>query len=130
MEMQQMDAAGGRSSVIAGQGQAISQEQINQMKEYYGFDKPWYTSYFIWLGKVVRGDLGSSYRYNEPVWDIIKTRFPISIFYGLLTLVATYSICIPLGITKAIRHRTFFDNSTSILIFAGYRIKLSRRRIA
>ncbi len=122
MELQQMDATSGRSGVVAGQGQAISEEQINQMKEYYGFDKPWYTSYFIWLGKVVRGDLGSSYRYSEPVWDIIKGRFPISIFYGVLTLLVTYTICIPLGITKAIRHRTFFDNSTSILIFVGYAI--------
>lgn len=122
MELQQMDATSGRSGAVAGQGQAISEEQINQMKEYYGFDKPWYTSYFIWLGKVVRGDLGSSYRYSEPVWDIIKGRFPVSIFYGVLTLLVTYTICIPLGITKAIRHRTFFDNSTSILIFAGYAI--------
>jgi microcin C transport system permease protein len=49
-------------------------------------------------------------------------RMPVSIFYGLVTLVITYAICIPLGIVKAIRHRTLVDNSTSLLIFFGYSI--------
>ncbi len=55
--------------------------------------------------KVVRFDLGTSTRYSEPVWDIIKSRFPISIFYGVVTLILTYGVCIPLGIVKAIRHK-------------------------
>jgi microcin C transport system permease protein len=79
-------------------------------------------SYFQWLGKVLSGDLGDSYRYNEPVWDVIKQRFPVSLYYGLMTLVITYAVCIPLGILKAIRHRTVIDNVTSVLIFIGYAI--------
>ncbi|HEV8077645.1 MAG TPA: ABC transporter permease, partial [Marinobacter sp.] len=85
-------------------------------------DKPLVQSYFSWLGKVLGGDLGSSYRYNEPVWDVIKERFPISLYYGLVTLVITYAVCIPLGILKAVRHRTHVDNITSIFIFVGYAI--------
>jgi microcin C transport system permease protein len=71
---------------------------------------------------VVRGDLGSSYRYNEPVWDIIQSRFPVSLFYGVLTLIITYAISIPLGVLKAIKHRTAVDNVTSVIIFAGYAV--------
>ena len=55
---------------------AISEDQLERLKEYYGFDKPLIESYFNWLGKILRGDLGTSYRYNEPVWDVIKDRFP------------------------------------------------------
>lgn len=121
METQQMSMAGGGSQ-MAGQGMAISEAQLDRLREYYGFDKPVLQSYLQWLGKVVRGDLGSSYRYNEPVWDVINERFPVSLYYGLVTLIITYAACIPLGILKAIRHRTVVDNVSSILIFIGYAI--------
>lgn len=122
MEAQQLDAASGFSSQAAGQGMAISEAQLQKLKEYYGFDKPVLQSYVEWLGKVLRGDLGMSYRYSEPVWDVISDRFPVSIYYGLVTLVLTYAVCIPLGILKAIKHRTVLDNATSIIIFIGYAI--------
>lgn len=114
--------AGGTSGSLGNQQQALSEEQLEQLREYYGFDKPAIISYFHWLGNVLRGDLGTSYRYSESVWQIIRERFPISIFYGILTLIITYSVCIPLGVIKAIKHRTFVDNFTSILIFTGYAI--------
>jgi len=63
-----------------------------------------------------------SSRYNEPVWGLIKDRFPVSIFFGLMTLILTYSVCIPLGVIKAVRHRTTMDNATSIFVFIGYAI--------
>ncbi|MEP4146126.1 MAG: ABC transporter permease [Halioglobus sp.] len=122
MEAQQMDVSSGVSSQSAGQGMAISEAQLAKLKEYYGFDKPVLQSYVDWLGKVMSADLGTSYRYSEPVWDVIKDRFPVSLYYGLVTLVLTYTVCIPLGIVKAIRHRTVVDNATSILIFIGYAI--------
>jgi microcin C transport system permease protein len=124
MEMQSVNMSAGAmgGGAADSQQQALSEEQLQQLKEYYGFDKPPIISYFHWLGNVLRGDLGASYRYNEPVWEIIRSRFPISIFYGVLTLIITYSICIPLGIIKAIKHRTFIDNTSSILIFTGYAI--------
>jgi len=123
MEMQQVDMGGGRGAGgPAGGNMAISDAQLEELKAYYGFDKPALVSYGLWLGKVVRGDLGQSYRYNEPVWDIIKSRFPVSLYYGLTTLVITYAISIPLGILKAIRHRSLVDNATSIFIFMGYAV--------
>lgn len=101
---------------------ALSNDQIEELKAYYGFDKPIFVSYAEWVWKVVRLDLGTSTRYTEPVWDIIKDRFPISIFYGITTLILTYGVCIPLGIVKAIRHRTIFDNLSSAFVFFGYAI--------
>jgi microcin C transport system permease protein len=103
-------------------GSVLSKEQLKDLEAYYGFDKPILVSYFDWLTRVVQLDLGTSTRYSEPVWDIIKSRFPISIFYGVVTLILTYGICIPLGIVKAIRHKTVFDNVSSAIVFFGYAI--------
>tara|TARA_B110000977_G_scaffold52864_1_gene71783 strand:- start:4058 stop:5077 length:1020 start_codon:yes stop_codon:yes gene_type:complete len=121
MESQQFSNSGAVSQ-MAGADMALSEAQLKKLQEYYGFDKPVLESYLDWLGKVVQGDLGSSYRYNEPVWDVIRDRFPVSLYYGLVTLVITYIVCIPLGVLKAIKHKTVVDNVSSILIFVGYAI--------
>jgi len=122
METQQINAQTGTSSQVSGQDMALSEAQLQKLKEYYGFDKPILISYGNWLWKVMQADLGSSYRYNEPVWDVIRDRFPVSLYYGLVTLIITYLVCIPLGVLKAIRHRTLVDSFSSILIFVGYAI--------
>ncbi len=123
MESQQMGEQGGPAvEQVAGQGMALSDAQLKRLREYYGFDKPVLESYADWVWKVAKGDLGTSYRYNEPVWDVIQDRFPVSLYYGLVTLFITYLVCIPLGVLKAIRHRTLVDNVTSIFIFVGYAI--------
>lgn len=114
--------AGGASRTAAGRNMALSEAQLERLEEYYGFDKPVLQSYVDWVGKVATGDLGTSYRYNQPVWDVIASRFPVSLYYGLVTLVLTYLVCIPLGVLKAIKHRTFVDNASSIFIFIGYAV--------
>jgi microcin C transport system permease protein len=123
--MNQAMFAGGDRPTAASRGVAgsvLSEDQLQQLRVYYGFDKPILVSYVDWLRKILVLDLGRSTRYNEPVWDAMKSRFPISIFYGLTTLLLTYAICIPLGIFKAIRHNGNFDNLSSGVVFLGYAI--------
>lgn len=71
---------------------------------------------------LLQGSLGNSFKYNEPVWDMIKERIPVSLYFGILSAILTYSICIPLGIFKAIHHRSLADNLSSVLIFLGYSV--------
>jgi microcin C transport system permease protein len=47
---------------------------------------------------------------------------PIAVYFGLLTAFITYSVCLPLGVLKALKHRTFIDSASSVLIFLGYSI--------
>ncbi|THB74850.1 MAG: ABC transporter permease subunit [Gammaproteobacteria bacterium] len=103
-------------------GNTISDEQIQELREYYGFDKPILVSYYDWMKKVVQLDLGTSSRYDEPVIDIIVEKLPVSIFYGVTTLLLSYLICVPLGIIKAVKHTSYTDNLSSIVIFIGYAI--------
>jgi microcin C transport system permease protein len=112
----------GRGAARSGRSTQLSQEQLSQLKAYYGFDLPTVPAYLRWLGQVARGDLGKSTRYQEPVSRMILERIPVSATYGLAALVLTYAICIPLGVLKAIRHRTMTDTTTSALIFAGYAV--------
>ncbi len=100
----------------------LSESQLNQLREYYGFDKPLLESYVQWLGKVVQFDLGVSTRYAEPVWQTIADRLPVSLYYGFVTLVLTYMVCIPLGIWKGIKHAGTFDHLSSAVVFIGYAV--------
>lgn len=71
---------------------------------------------------LLQGNLGISTRYNDPAWNMIRERLPVTIYYGLATFLLTYMVCIPLGILKAIKHRTVLDNVSSLFIFTGYAI--------
>lgn len=118
-EAQSMEAGGGGGG---GRNMALSEEQLDQLREYYGFDKPIVVSYFDWLGKILRGDFGTSLRYQDPVIGMILDRVPIALYFGLVTALITYLITIPLGIFKALKHRTHADNISSILVFGGYAV--------
>ncbi|MDB5105088.1 MAG: putative transporter, permease protein [Fibrobacteres bacterium] len=101
-------------------GAQISPQEVANIKAYFGFDKPAPVRYAIWLGKVARLDLGKSYTYQEPVWDVIKSKFPISLFFGISSFIVSYLISIPLGVAKALRNGTWFDSISSALIFTGF----------
>jgi microcin C transport system permease protein len=125
LQAQQMQGReGGKSTGAAGdsQRQPLSADQIQVLKAYYGFDKPVLVSYGQWLAKVLSGDLGTSTRYYEPVWLMIRSRIPISLYFGLFSMVMVYGVCIPLGISKAVRHKSVYDNVTSVVVFTGYAI--------
>ena len=115
------EGGGGTASGMDENGQ-ISEEMMQRLKEIYGFDKPFYQAYCIWLWRVLHFDLGVSDTYSRPVWDLIKEKFPISIIFGLAGFILSYSICIPLGVWKAVKHGSIFDTSSSVLVFIAYSI--------
>ena len=74
------------------------------------------------ISGLLQGDLGRSNAFGEPVLGLIFSRMPVALYFGILTAIFTYGVCLPLGVIKAIKHRTVTDNLTSILIFVGYAI--------
>jgi microcin C transport system permease protein len=100
----------------------IPPEVLEEMRRFYGFDQPVHIRYIRWLRNVLMLDLGTSYVYQDPVWDVIKSRFPVSVFLGLTGFVLSYLVCIPLGVFKAIRHGSKFDFSSSVIVFLGYSV--------
>ena len=71
---------------------------------------------------VLQGNLGLSYKYNEPVMRMMLDRLPVSLYFGLLGAFITYLVSVPLGVFKALWHRSWFDSLSSILIFMGYAV--------
>ena len=110
-------AAGGEFQEIQ-----IPAEALEEMKRFYGVDKPIPVRYALWVWNILHLDLGRSYVYAEPVWDVIKNRFPVSIYLGLIGFILSYSICVPLGVIKAVKHGSPFDIGSSVLVFIGYSI--------
>jgi microcin C transport system permease protein len=98
----------------------IPESALKEMKEFYGFDKPIFIRYINWLGNLIRFDFGKSYVFAEPVWDVIASRFKVSIYFGLISFILTYLICVPLGVVKAVKNGSKFDFFSSFLVFLGY----------
>lgn len=124
MKIRMGSGKGGESGATTTQGstQSIPQSALDELNRFYGFDKPIHTRYFIWVGNLLKLDLGRSYVYSEPVWDVITSRFPVSIYFGLIGFFLTYFICIPLGVYKAVKNGSAFDFTSSALVFIGYAI--------
>lgn len=114
-----MDA---ENSGTSGDNQGISQELIDQMKKQYGFDKPILVQYFLWLKNICTLNFGNSYFNDEPVLKLITERIPISLQFGVISLILTYLICILLGVTMAVRKGTRFDLLASVSLIILYSI--------
>src|SRR3954451_14541277 len=80
---------------------------IERWEKLYGLDKPWYQAYFIWLGNVVRLDLGRSIpQNNESVTKLIATRAPATLMLSVTSIVLSYLLSIPIGLWATVRNGT------------------------
>ena len=71
---------------------------------------------------LLQGSLGRSYKYNEPVLSMMAQRLPVSLYFGLLGALVAYMVSIPLGVAKALTHKSLFDSISSLFIFVGYAV--------
>ncbi len=113
-------AEGGTKSRGATQG--VSDEVLEALKKQYGFDKPMHMRYLLWLKNIATLNFGESFTYEEPVIDVITSKFPVSLQFGIVSLILSYLVSIPLGIVKAIRKGGTFDLISSFILFVMYSI--------
>ena len=98
---------------------AVSVEIINAKRAELGLDKPFIEQYFIWLGGLVRGDMGVSYVSGKDVFDTFISKLPATIILTVLSVLLTILISIPLGIIAAVRHDRFTDYFLRFFSFVG-----------
>ena len=84
-------------------------DTAEKMRHFLGLDRPLHVQYFDWVGDVVRGDLGKSLMGGYPVWDLMKSRIPVTVELTILTIILGLSIALPLGIVAAARNGTWVD---------------------
>jgi peptide/nickel transport system permease protein len=94
---------------------------IRQFDKVYGFDLPWYRQYFLWLGNLIRGNLGYSWKLNQSVASLLANRLPKTIILvGISTLLALV-VAIPIGVIQAVRRNKPADhilNAFSTIFYA------------
>lgn len=95
--------------LVEGAHMEVSDELIDQLRVQHGFDRPVYVQYFIWLGNLLRGDLGFSYLSNQAVWDIIRPRILPTVQIGLLGLLFAVLVATPIGVFAAMNSRSWKD---------------------
>ncbi|MGE4130344.1 MAG: ABC transporter permease subunit [Bdellovibrionales bacterium] len=103
-------------------GMDVSNEVLESIKKQYGFDKPMHVRYFIWLKNIATLDFGESFSYQRPVIRVIAEKLPISLQFGVFSLLMIYAISIPLGIAKAVRDGGHFDLWSSVVLMVMYSI--------
>jgi microcin C transport system permease protein len=89
----------------------LSQDVVEAMKRQYGLDKPIVERYFIWTKRVVQFDFGKSFDYNRPVLEIIQSRLPVSLQFGVFSFILTYVISISVGLIMARRADQKIDHA-------------------
>lgn len=125
-KLQQLRFAGsadnGGEASSKGAGATVSKEVLDALKKQYGFDKPVHIRYWIWLKNLSTLDFGDSFTYEEPVIDVIVSKFPVSLQFGIFSFILSYLISIPLGVFKAIKNGTRFDIGSSVALYFAYSI--------
>ncbi len=121
MSMKGIGAGEGPSA--PGTAGSVSEAQRKALVSYYGFDQPLYRQFYRWFVTYRVGMEMPSYKFPEKTaWELIKSRFAVSMVFGISGFVLSYLICIPLGIAKALKHESCFDVTSSIIVFVGYAI--------
>ncbi|AUZ04974.1 MULTISPECIES: microcin C ABC transporter permease YejB [Vitreoscilla] len=114
------EVSGGGS--LRGNQHGLSPEEMDKLKALYGFDQPPLTRFVDMVGNFLRFDLGESFFQPKTVTELVIEKLPVSMSLGLWTFFLTYLVCIPLGISKAVRDGSRFDAISSVFILIGYAI--------
>lgn len=97
----------------------VSQEMIDNARTELGLDKPFVVQYFTWLGNLLRGDMGTSYVSNMPVFSTFVSKLPATLLLTAVSILLTVLISIPLGIWSAVKQNTATDYVIRTASFIG-----------
>ncbi len=99
---------------------ALPPEIEKNIREKYSLDAPLHEQYWMYMKKLVQGDMGASFKYLERnVSDILGDSMPVSVQLGLYALILSYLLGIPLGVLSAVKHNTLWDRLAMITAISG-----------
>lgn len=100
-------------------GMVVSQEVIDKARAELGLDRPFLAQYFIWLGNLLQGDMGTSYVSGRAVFSTFLSKLPATLLLTAVSIALTVMISIPLGILAAVRQNRFTDYLIRLCSFLG-----------
>jgi len=104
---------------MIGADAVVSPEMVAQLRHFFGLDQPWWVQYSRWLGGLVQGDLGTSWRTGKPVIRLILERLPVTVELTLLAVGWALALGIAAGIVSAVRRDRAVDNVVRVGALLG-----------
>ncbi len=99
-----------------------TQEEREYLSKQLGLDRPLHIQLVVYIGNVLRGDFGQSFRHDEPAMKLIMERIPASLYLAFVSTLLSVCIAVPLGIFSAIKRGTAFDRAAMTLALFGQSI--------
>ena len=100
-------------------GGRVTTEELQNLRVKLGLDRPIYVQYGDWLWDLLRGDLGTSIWYREPIAAEMWDRFLISMELAIMAILIGFVVAVPLGIISAVKQDTFLDYASRVFALTG-----------
>jgi peptide/nickel transport system permease protein len=104
---------------LESQGESVSRERVEFLRQQYGLDQPLVVQYFTWLFAMLQGDFGYSFEYNLPVADVVGDRLLLSFLVAFSTIVFTWVVAFPIGVYSATHQYSWGDHTLTFIGFLG-----------
>jgi len=112
-------APGNIVDILFSTGGYVNPSERAAIEQELGLDKPIWVQYVAWLGQLAAGDLGKSYRYDLPAWELIRPLIPVTLELAVLSLIISVLLGVPTGVISAVRQDTRLDYALRVFSLAG-----------
>src|SRR5438876_12204778 len=112
-------APGNIVDILFATGGYVSESDKRLIMKELGLDQPIWAQYVEWIKNMVTGDLGKSYRYDVPAWEVIRPLVPVTIELAVLSIIVAVVLGVPTGVISAVRQDTTLDYVLRVLSLAG-----------
>jgi peptide/nickel transport system permease protein len=97
-----------------------TQEDYDRVSKYWGLDQPLHTQYFIFLGRALKGDFGSSWKWpGRSAMDLVWERLPATLQLAGFALLVSVVIALPIGVLSAVKKGTVWDTAAKVIALLG-----------
>jgi peptide/nickel transport system permease protein len=106
-------------AALALAGEEHDPAAVAAIRAKYHLDRPAPVQYAIWMGKVLRGDLGESLRNKIPVTELLAAKLPVTVELAIGSMLIALAIGIPAGVISAARRGTLIDATANLVALSG-----------
>ena len=100
-------------------GSIVLADEAENLREFYGINRPLYVQYGKWINQIAHGNLGYSFEFGLPVNDVIGERLILTMILALVTVVFIWIVAIPIGIFSAVQQYSIWDHTFTFFGFIG-----------
>ncbi len=104
---------------LQSQGETVSADKIAFLREQYGFDRPMWEQYGVWVFGMMQGDFGYSFEYSLPVSEVVGDRLWLTFIVSFTTILFTWAVSFPIGVYSATHQYSLGDYGLTFLGFLG-----------